>query len=56
MHNDQQLLSLDIISYILITLLFSFIRILLRKIRLILSRVNLFGYNDIFTSFSVQIV
>ena len=35
------------------TLLFSFIRILLRKISLILSRVNLFGYIDIFASFIV---
>ena len=35
------------------TLLFSFIRILLRKIRLILLRVNHFGYNDIFTFYSV---
>ena len=35
------------------TLLFSFIRILLRKIRLILSKVNCFGYTDIFISFIV---
>ena len=38
---------------ILTTLVFNFIMILLRKIRSILSRVNLFGYIDIFTSFIV---